>query len=84
MDGQINSDDIICNILKVGERVAAIALSCLEHLPHGEMLTELGLLRLEKAQGTQSPVVPSDRTGDNGPGLKHGKFHLNIRKTVLL
>jgi len=58
-DGQITSDDIICKILKVGESVAAVALSCLEHLTYGERLRESGLFSLEKAQVAQSQPLLS-------------------------
>lgn len=66
--------------LEFGERVAVIALSWLEHLPLWERLMELGLLRLEKPLS----AVPSDRKRDKGLKLKHRKFHLNTRKSILL
>lgn len=67
--GQITSDDVICNILKVVERVAAIALSCSDHLPYGERLREPWLFSLEKAQGSQNQpqLSPVTAQGTMGP-----------------
>lgn len=68
--GQITSDDVICNILKVAERVAAIELSCWDHLPYGERQRESLLFSLEKAQGSQNQPQLSPVTGQGTMGPK--------------
>jgi len=44
------------------------------------LLVNILRLGVKGARPDSYPVVPSDRTRDNGPKLKHTKFHLKTRK----